>query len=423
MREDLLHYIWKHKLLASKRLVTTQKENIQLVHSGDHNHNAGPDFFNARIKIDNQLWVGNVEIHIKSSDWYAHGHEKDSNYDAVIIHVVWEHDIEVYRSDNSPIPTLELKDYVDEKIFTNYQKLFSTPQKWINCENDITAVDQFSLDNWLERLYIDRLEQKSHLIDQLLDDSKNDWEAVLFKMLSKSFGLKVNGDAFLNVVNSLDFSIIRKEKYSLVSIEALLFGQAGLLNDTIQDGYFQHLKKEYNYLVKKYKLQSNFNSQLQFFRLRPGNFPTIRLAQLAALLHQHQNLFSKIMETTQLKDFYELFAISISEYWETHYSFTSASKKTNKKLSRSFIDLLLINTIVPLRFMYLKRTNKLNEEHLLTIVRHLKSEKNTVIDKFKELSIISNNAMESQALLQLKNEYCSKQKCLQCAIGSTLLRC
>ncbi len=421
MKEDLLHYIWKYKLFTVEQLKTTQKETIELINAGDHNHNTGPDFFNAQLKIAGQLWAGNVEIHIKSSDWYVHGHEIDNNYDTVILHVVWEDDVKIYRENNLPIPTLELKSYVNKEIISNYQKLFSTPQKWINCENEIHSIDQFLLNNWLDRLYIERLEEKSYLIQKLLDISKNNWEAVLFKMLSKNFGLKVNGDAFLNLANSIDFSIIRKERQDIVRIEALLFGQAYLLNDDIQDGYYQHLQNEYSYLRKKYQLLPNSKSQIQFFRLRPNNFPTIRIAQLTMLLHKHQNLFSKVMETTELKDFYELFDISMSEYWQTHYSFTSTSKKSSKKLTKSFVDLLLINTIIPLQFMYLKHINKLNEEHLLYTMRQIKPEKNTIIDKFKELSISSNNALESQALLQLKNEYCTRQNCLQCTVGKALI--
>ncbi len=421
MKEDFLHYIWKHKLLALKQLKTTQKESIQLLNSGEHNHNTGPDFFNAQLKIGNQLWAGNVEIHIKSSDWYVHGHEKDDNYDAVVLHVVWENDIEVYRKDNSVIPTLELKKFIDKKILTNYQQLFSVSQKWINCEHEIDTIDVFSLNNWLERLYIERLEQKSKLIQKLLNASKNDWEAVLFKMLAKSFGLKVNGNAFLSLANSVDFSIIRKEKHKLISIEALLFGLAGLLNDTIEDGYYQELQKEYNYLLKKYQLVSPVKSQIQFFRLRPSNFPTIRIAQLATLLYQYQNLFSKVIAITSLEEMYKLFDISMSNYWKEHYSFTSISKKYNKKLSKSFIDLILINTIIPLQFMYLQQNHKLNEERLLHVVKQIKPEKNAVIDKFNALKIASKNALESQALLQLKNEYCIKQQCLQCVIGNFLL--
>jgi len=422
VKEDFLHYIWKHKLLKLSQLETTQKDKLFLINSGEHNHNAGPDFFNSQIIIEDQRWAGNVEIHVKSSDWYVHGHEKDINYDSIILHVVWEHDVEIYTKENFVVPTLELKKYINENILNNYKKLFSKSQKWINCENVISSVDPFIIDNWLERLFVERLEQKSELTQKMLDTSKNDWEAVLIKVLFKNFGLKVNGDAFLNLINSIDISIIRKEKQSLISIEALLFGQAGLLNDDIQDAYYKTLQMEYNYLLKKHNLQANMKSQFQFFRLRPNNFPTIRIAQLAALLNQHQNLFSKITTTTQLKDYYKLFDFSISAFWETHYSFTATSKRTYKKLSKKFIDLLLINTIVPLKFIYLKYINELNEEELISTIKLIKPEKNVVIDRFKELNVKCNNALDSQALLQLKNEYCEKNKCMQCAIGNELLR-
>lgn len=422
MKEDFLHYIWKHKLLNLNQLETTQKEKVQLINSGEHNHNAGPDFFNSQIIIEDLHWAGNIEIHVKSSDWYVHGHEKDINYDSIILHVVWEHDIEIYTKDNLVVPTLELKKHLDKNILNNYQKLFSKSQKWINCQNVISSVDPFIIDNWLERLYVERLEQKSELTQKMLDTSHNDWEAVLIKLLFKNFGLKVNGDAFLNLINSIDFSIIRKEKQSLVNIEALLFGQAGLLSDDIQDAYYKTLQMEYNYLLKKHNLQVNMKSQFQFFRLRPNNFPTVRIAQLAALLNQHQNLFSKIIATTKLKDYYKLFDISISEFWKIHYSFTSTSRKTYKKLSKKFIDLLLINTIVPLKFIYLKYINELNEEELISTIKLIKPEKNVVIDGFKGLNVPCNNALNSQALLQLKNEYCEKNKCIQCAIGNQLLR-
>jgi len=422
VKEDFLHFIWKHQLLNVSKLVTSEGENISLISPGEHNENTGPDFFNAQLIIDNQRWAGNVEIHINSSDWYVHGHEKDTNYDNVILHVVWEYDVEIYTKENLPIPTLELKNNIDKGILENYFTLFSSNKKWINCENEIGTVDRFIVDNWLERLFVERLEQKSEVIQKMLDFSKNDWESVLIQMLSKNFGLKVNGASFLDLINSIDFSVIRKEKQSLESIEALFFGQAGLLNESIQDTYGQRLLKEYNYLSKKYKLSPNLGTRIQFFRLRPNNFPTIRLAQLAALLNKHQNLFSKIMATKKLSDFYKLFDISISEYWKTHYSFTSVSKKSNKKLSKSFVDLLVLNTIIPLKFMYFKQRNSLNEEDLFETLRAINPEKNAIIGKFNDLKTPCNNALESQALLQLKNEYCIKNKCMFCAIGNNLLR-
>ncbi len=422
IKEDFLHHLWKYKLFSTLKLQTTQTKNVVIVTSGQHNQNSGPDFFNAQLKINNQLWAGNVEIHIKSSDWYVHGHENDVNYDNVILHVVYEHDVEVFRKDNTAIPTLELKNYINKELFNNYKQLFSSNQKWINCEHDISTVDKFKLSNWLERLYIERLEQKSEFVGQLLIDSKNNWEAVLFKLLAKNFGLKVNGEAFFNLASQLDFNILRKEQHNLFSLEALLFGQANLLTETIESSYYIQLQKEYAYLKSKYRLSSALNIPFQFFRLRPNNFPTLRIAQLAGLYHRQQNLFSKIIATKDIKEYYKLFNFSMTTFWKEHYSFTAQSKKSEKKLTKSFVDLLLINTIIPLKFMYLKAIGKLNETEILQLIRQLKPEKNTIIDKFQKLNISSENALETQALLQLKNMYCSHQKCLQCVIGSSLLQ-
>jgi len=421
MKEDFIAYIWKFQSFSQKILRSVQEEEVQVLLVGQENKNSGPDFFNSQLIIGNQKWAGNVELHVKSSDWYVHGHEKDENYDSVILHVVWERDVDIYRKNKTLLPTLELNKYVNKEVQHNYQKLFNSSQKWINCENDIGKVDHFLLDNWMERLYIERLEQKSELISELLFNSKNDWEAVLFKLLAKNFGLKVNGDAFFDWANSMDFNIIKKQQHDLGGLEALFFGQANLLTDTLQDSYYLNLQKEYDYIKSKFNLIDRIGERFQFFRLRPNNFPTVRLAQLAALYNQHQNLFSKLISTTQLKDFYNMFDISVSVYWKMHYSFTATSKKNAKKITKAFVDLLLINTIIPLKFIYLKQLGKLNEEELLHMIREIKSEKNTIINKFNDLKISSKNALDSQSLIQLKNEYCSKQQCLQCTIGNTLI--
>lgn len=421
MKEDFITYIWKFQAFQSNNLRTIQNEKIQVLSIGQENTNTGPDFFNTQLIIDDQKWAGNVELHIKSSDWYVHGHEKDENYDSVILHVVWEHDVEVYRKDKTFISTLELKQYVNNGILNNYQKLFVNTQKWINCEHQIHEIDDFLLFSWFERLYIERLEQKSVLISELLAKSKNDWEAVLFILLTKNFGLKVNGKAFFDIANEIDFGIVRKQQQSLESLEALLFGKANLLNETLEDPYYLHLQKEYSFIKNKFNLNESYITPIQFFRLRPNNFPTIRLAQLAALYNKHQNLFSELMAVNKLKDFYRIFDISVSRYWKHHYSFTSPSKKSAKKVTKAFVDLLIINTIIPLKFMYFNKLNNLNQAELLMLVRELKPEKNGIIDRFKTLKISSKNTLESQALIQLKNEYCSKQKCLQCSIGIALL--
>ncbi len=333
-----------------------------------------------------------------------HNHEVDEAYDSVILHVVWENDISIYRKDNSVITTLVLQDYIPKTMLYSYHELFSRKHTWINCEKSISEIDKFTFDNWKERLYLERLDAKSEMILNLLKQSNNDWEAVLFKLLSKNFGLKVNSESFFNLANSFDFSVFRKNQSKVAVLEALLFGQASLLDEDFDEPYFNSLKKEYAFLQVKYKLKPIHKSEVKFFRLRPNNFPTIRLAQLSNLYFSKSNLFSKIVSITTLEDYYDLFTVSTSEFWETHYSFKSTSKKRVKKLTKSFVDLLLINTVIPLRFVYQKYIGKLDEEIILSLIKQIKPEKNSIIDKFKDLDIGANNAMETQALIQTKNK-------------------
>ncbi|SFS70209.1 DUF2851 family protein [Lutibacter maritimus] len=422
MKENLLHFIWKLKLFSVNNLCSTLGEKIQIISVGTENFNSGPDFLNSKIEINGQLWAGNVEIHLNSSDWYVHQHEIDENYDSVILHVVWNHDIDVFRKNNNPISTLELKEFVSVELLDNYKQLFNKKKHWINCENSIETVGSFTIKNWIERLYFERLEQKANYFQEVLNTTNNNWEATLFVLLAKNFGLKINADAFLNTALSFDFSILRKVAHNQYQLEALLFGQAGLLGENIENEYFKQLQSDYNYLKVKFKLVSISKNEIQFFRLRPNNFPTIRLSQLASLYYKFQNLFSKIIEIEHLVDFYAIFNVSTSQFWETHYTFNKESKKSTKKLTKSFIDLLLINTIIPLKFMYLKALGATDYTSVISLIEQLKPEKNTIISKFNELIIKSNNAFETQALLQLKNEYCSKQLCLQCAIGKELLK-
>ncbi|SFD17811.1 DUF2851 family protein [Algibacter pectinivorans] len=421
MREDFLHYIWKYKKFQINNLKTTAGEPVVVTSVGQHNYNSGSDFFNAKLKIGEQLWAGNVEIHINASDWFLHNHEQDPAYDNVILHVVWEDDTEVFRKNSTPIPTLVLKNVVDEALLTNYQRLFAKENKWINCEGSFAATDAFVLTNWLERLYFERLERKSETIESLLQASNNDWEAVLFKMLTKNFGLKVNGDSFFSLAQSIDFSIVRKTQSNLQALEALLFGQAGLLNQDVENAYYSALEKEYQFLKVKFKLSNSNVLPIQFFRLRPPNFPTIRLSQLANLYATHQNLFSKLIEGNTLEDFYNLFKVSTSEFWKTHYTFQKESKASTKMLSKSFIDLLLINTILPIKFSYAKQKGQEIDAEILEIASLLASEKNSIVNAFNSLKKVSKTSIDSQALIQLKTAYCDKHKCLQCAIGNALI--
>ena len=422
MKEDFLHYLWKFKKFDFLNAFTAEEEKLTILNSGWHNtENSGPDFFNSKIKIGDQLWAGNVEIHLKSSDWYAHQHEQDSSYDNVILHVVWEHDVEVFRKDQSKIPTLQLKNLVIEDTLKSYKNLMNASQKWINCEADFAKIDDFLLKSWMERLYIERLEEKSKLIFQLLKSSENNWEAVLFQLLAKNFGLNRNGNAFLQIAKSIPISVIRKIN-DVEVLEALFFGQANLLEDKVDDVYFLQLKKEYQYIQHKFQLQP-ISEGVEFFRLRPPNFPTIRLSQLAQLFIQHKNLFSKLKSIDRLQDIYELFSVETSVYWKTHYSFGKQSKSSTKKLSKKFIDLLVINTIVPIKFAYQKSLNKVEIESLLQLLKSVPAEENSTVKKFNKLrKDTAGNALYSQALLQLKPNYCDKNRCLHCEIGTRLLQ-
>ncbi|AUC14242.1 hypothetical protein BTO06_03355 [Tenacibaculum sp. SZ-18] len=422
MKEKFLHYLWRYKLLLHSKLESSQREKISVINSGVYNSNSGPDFLNAKIEIDGQLWYGNIEIHVKASDWYLHCHENDVNYDAVILHVVWENDANIYMKNNRPIPTLELKNKIHSDIINNYSALYACNLNWIPCENQIGQIDSFLIDNWLERLFFERLEEKLMFIVQLLEDSKNDYEAVLFQMLAKNFGLKVNSEAFLRLSKSFDFKIIRKTSDNELALFALLFGQAGFLQDDVPDNYFKSLKQEYHYLRHKFKLRSISKNHFQFFRMRPNNFPTIRIAQLGALYIRHQNLFSELLNKTTIESIYTFFTVELNSFWNTHYTFEKESKFSLKKLSRNFIDLLIINTIIPLKFVYYKKRGEFIDEEILNLVRSMKSEKNSIISQFENIKIQSDNALKSQALLQLKNNYCDDKKCFECAIGDKLIR-
>ncbi len=423
MREDLLQFIWKYKKLQLEELVTTTDETLDIIDVGLHNKLAGPDFFNSKISIDGQLWAGNVELHVNSSDWFAHHHEKDINYDNVILHVVWKDDMTIYRKNNTAIPTLELGKYITRELLESYQALFDKRRiNFINCENEISGIDEFLVNNWLERLYIERLEQKAILVNQLLEASKNDWESVFYTLLLKNFGLKINRDSFFSLAQSLDFAIVRKLQKNLLQLESALFGMAGLLKDeSISDLYYTKLKTEYNFIKHKFNLNETGVFIPDFFKLRPPNFPTIRLSQFAKLYSENHNLFNMVVHAKTTKELYKIFEVSAGDYWDNHFTFGKESKKTTKKLTKQFIDLLIINTILPVKFCYDKHLGKESTEEIFPIIESIKKEDNNILKKFNGLGISLKSAGDSQAVLQLYNAYCSKNKCLHCAIGASLL--
>lgn len=421
MKEDFLHYLWKFKKFNTSNLETFNREKITIVHSGQYLQLAGPDFFNAQIVIGDQKWAGNVEIHLKSSDWYVHHHERDEAYDSVILHVVWEHDAEIFRKNNTEIPVLELKYYVSKDTLENYQALIM-PKSWIFCEKQLQEINAFTFENWKERLYLERLERKSVPIHDLYKALNKDWEAVLFCLLAKNFGLNTNGEGFLKIATSIPFNVMRKESAEVENIEALLFGTSGLLDVDKEDNYFKDLKFRYFYLLHKYQLEKVTIAPLQFFKHRPDNFPTIRLSQFAHLYFNQHNLFSKLMTVKKAKEIYGILDVGVSPYWQNHYQFDKESPKKKKQLSKSFIDLIMINTIIPIQFAYYENQNKEVYEDLIELSNEIAPEKNAIVEKFSFFGIKSENAFSSQAMLQLKNEYCNKCKCLECAIGTELLK-
>ncbi|MGB5370879.1 MAG: DUF2851 family protein [Flavobacteriaceae bacterium] len=423
MTEELLHFIWKYKKLPLRDLLTTKKEQLQIIDLGIHNHYAGPDFFNARLMINGQIWAGNVEIHLKSSDWYAHAHENDANYDNVILHVVWQDDISVFRSDNSEIATLELKQVISPDLLLAYRNLMDQRQKnFINCERQIGQIKGFTWAHWLDRLYIERLESKSDLIRQRLQRSNNDWEQVLFSLLLKNFGSKVNAASFMGLADVIDFSMVRKVQQNVFQLESVFFGLIGLLDQKeIQDIYYLALSKEFHFLQLKFGLVTGVVPKPDFFKLRPHNFPTIRLSQLAMLYGKCPNLFSKTIQASTLEEYYNLYGTEASTYWKTHFTFGKSSKHSSKRLTKSFINLLLINTILPLKYAHSKTRGQAPNVPIAEVMTQIVKEDNHIIAHFEALGMPVRNAMEGQSVLQLYNEYCSKNLCLRCAVAQKLL--
>lgn len=419
MKESFLHFIWQNKKFDFAHIQTTCGKPIVVIDVGQFTQKSGPDFFNAKLIIDNQKWAGNVEMHCNSSDWFLHNHEVDDNYNNVILHVVWHHDSEVFSKGNLSIPVLEIKHFTPPNLIYNYENLFK-PKTWINCESQLQNVSDERLLFWFERLYIERLEKKSLELVQLLEKCVNDWEATFFFFLAKGFGLNTNGELFYENLLQIPYAVIRKEKSNLQSLEALFLGSNGLLENEIQDRYGNELKSIWIYLKQKYNL-SNAILKPEFFKHRPDNFPTIRLVQLASLIHEHQFLFDDCMNNHTLSFFYSTFNSSVSDYWKTHYLFDKVSKHKNKLISNSFIDLLLLNVVLPVKFAFQMHQGNSDIDQITQLAFALKPEANTIVSRFKDLGIEAQNSLESQALLQLKKEYCVLNKCLNCVIGQKLI--
>lgn len=418
--EDFLVYLWLYQLIKPN-LLTSSGESITILNPGQRNTDSGPDFFNAKIKIGETTWAGNIEIHINSSDWQKHNHQNDPNYDTIILHVVYNNDKMIHRKNGEPIPALELKNHFDKKIIDRYLS-FIDSGKWIPCENLIDRVGHFEKMIWLDSLMTERLEQKTNKILSEIEKTNFNLQEAFYHNVAENFGFRTNSFAFEKLAISLPLKILTKHASELFQIEALLFGQAGMLNRTFKDEYPLALQKEYTFLAGKYLLQSIDSKLWKLMRLRPANFPTIRISQFANIIFQLGGNFNKILEAKKLADVASLLQSKTSSYWNTHFQFEKEVSFRKKVLGKSSINLVLINTVIPFLFVYAKTKGSPEiQERAIQWLEKIKAENNTTIRHFAALGIKPENAMQSQALLQLKNEYCSKKRCLECRIGHFLL--
>ncbi|HVW98775.1 MAG TPA: DUF2851 family protein [Mucilaginibacter sp.] len=422
--EDFLHYVWKFRLYDRKDLQTTAGEELEIFSPGLNNPDSGPDFQTARVRIGDTIWAGNVEVHISSSDWERHGHARDNAYDNVILHVVYKDDKPLSLRNGRAVPTLELQNRIPDELYQRYHNLVFGEQKIIPCEAGIGAVDELTIQNWLARVLVERLEKRSEAVINALKYNRGDWEETFYQFLAANFGFKTNALPFELMAKSLPQITLAKHKNNPLQIEALIFGQAGFLKGEFNDDYPRKLKSEYGFLQKKYKLIPVDTHLWKFMRLRPQNFPTIRLAQFAALVVNANHLFSKVLEIKDVSALRGLFLeIETNEYWDTHYRFDVESPPAAKGMGAASVDILLLNTLTLFLFSY-GRHNQLQHyiNRSLKLLEHLPHEKNNIITDFINLGVKIKTAFDSQALLELKNNYCDYKKCLHCGVGNKILK-
>ena len=420
MKEELLHAAWQFGLFDKTNLITDEGEEVEILHPGLYNKNSGPDFFNGRIRLDGVLLAGNIEIHVKSDDWYSHGHQHDSAYENVILHLVWDKGKQI-RCGKRIIPTISLKDKVWPSAIENFNELMASLER-ISCEKRIHTVPDSMVRMWLARMTAERLEHKAENARRLVSDLKYSPEQAFFILLAGNFGFHVNREPFEELAKGLDVKLFSKHKSSQFQIEALLFGRAGLLQRDFSDTYASELQKEFSFLRLKYNVPSMNPASWKFGRTRPANFPTIRLAQLAALIYKSKFLMSAILEIESTAALRQLFLTEVSTYWQTHYDFDKPAKKTGKNLSDSSIDLLLVNTVAPFLFFSGMRTG---DEHLkekaLSVLESVKPENNHITAIWRDVGFSAKCAADSQGMIHLFRMYCMQKLCLNCSIGNKLL--
>lgn len=423
MKEDFLHFLWKYKLFNTLELKTTEGEDLTVVKPGTHNFHSGPDFSNAQIQIGNKLWSGNVEIHIKSSDWYNHAHQHDDAYKNVVLHVVYEHDKEVFLTQEGDLPVLELKSI----IAPNYLEKYETLQKsrgWVPCANHFPEIEEIKIEQYLERLAVNRLQRKSTEVLRIYFECEKDWNETFYRWLARSYGFKINSDAFEELARRIPLKLIKKHSNSTLQIEALLFGQAGMLEKEFTEDYCTALKKEYTFLAKKYELKPMNAVAWKFSKTHPSNFPTKRIAQLAAFLCNEQGTFSKVLKVGKVTEIKKLLARSTSAYWRDHYRLGVVTRqKRTGAMGISSIENLIINSICTILYAYGRKSEDYSLiDKALRFLQVLPPEKNSIITKWKSIGLEADSALSSQALIELKRENCEQKKCLTCLLGLEILR-
>jgi len=417
MTERLLQYIWQFQYFNAKELSTTEAEFLQVIHPGMYNTNQGPDFTGAKIKIEGTVWAGSIELHINSSDWKNHKHSSDKNYKNVILHVVWQHDVDLHL----PFSTLVLQDKVPKILLNRYDELMRA-DSFIPCERNIHAASAITWTSWKERLLVERLQLKTGFISGLLQKNNFHWEETLWWLLARNFGSRLNSEAFELIARSIPLSILAKHKNQVQQVEAILFGQAGLLDAAFTEDYPRLLQREYRFLKKKYGLQGP-GANLLFLRMRPSSFPTVRLAQLSILVHERLHLFSRIKESAGLNEIEELLQVTANDYWHYHYVFDEGSAFKKKKLGAQMTGNILVNTVIPILFAYGHHQNEnVYKDKALRWLEEIPAEKNEITRGFSSLQLPNRTAFDSQAFTQLKNAYCNKKRCLDCAVGNKLLK-
>lgn len=423
--EDFLHYVWKFQLFTGSSLSTTQFESIEILNAGEHNLNSGPDFSNARAFIGNTLWIGNVEIHLRSSDWYKHGHDLDPAYDNVILHVVGVHDAEIFRSDRSAVPVLEIGRILPESVLSRYLDLIGSFH-WIPCQEQIAKIPSIHIHSMLTRAVVERLELKSQQVKALLQEVKGNWEEAFYIYLARNYGFRVNALPFEMLARSLPLNVLKRYVDRPVKIEALVFGQAGLINPGEMDSYQALLYREYEFLKKKHHLRPIKGYLWKFMRLRPHNFPTRRLAQFADLMVNNDHLFSKVIEAENTAEIIKIFKTSgVNEYWRNHYRFgESSSDISTGNIGESALRGIVINTVAVFLLAFGQASGRQELiDKSISLLELLGPENNSIVKGFNRIGVRAENSLMTQGFIQLKRFYCDEKKCLSCGLGNKLINC